>query len=839
MQLLNNLSKQYKSLLLFVVSVFFVHTGLAQVTGLSNYEIFLDPGHAQTENMGLYNYSEAEKVLRVALEIKKLFETQTDIAKVHMCRLTDSDQISLSARTDLANSLGADFYYSIHSDAGSPSANSTLTMYGGYNNSGTTIEKTPNGGKAYGQILIDDLTGVMRIPTRGHYADRVYYLGNESTHTNQWPYLYVNRTTNMASLLSEAGFHTNPTQQMRNLNAEWKKMEALSAYRSFLQYMGIDRPEMGVVAGYITDEDTGLPINGMGVTIGDATYTTDSYESLFKNYTSDPEALRNGFYFFDDLVPGANVDVAFSSSDYQAKSVNVTLKNNANGRTDENITFVDVVMTSVIPAVVNQVIVEEGELSSIVPGKYIELVFSRKMDRTSVEQAIGIAPMVSLSYQWVDDFILRINTENLAFVTAYTLTVDGAIAKNSITDQFLDGDNNGAEGGDYSLSFTSSSADITAPQIVEQWPDADGVSNEIRPVIRIVLDEKLNESMIPADAIVLTQQGVGAVNGVVQHAYVGRQSVLHFFPMQDLVNHSAYNVKLKAGLEDNYGNKTSLHESAFEVQEMELKEVTVIDGFETGIVSWWQPQASGSTSGIVTEQTGNAHETTLTVKSTGSAGSMELSYGWAAPGSGYIREYLPSSASQNSNRFDTRHVLQAFVFGDGSGNSFRFMIKDGNSTYEASPWYIVDWIGWKLVSWDLTIGTSTAWVNGNGVLDGTNFYLDGIHMTSSSSGAASGTFYFDDLRFAIREAYQPTSVKNYKELNLTIYPNPVRDKLTVKSDERIIEVSVYDMYGRIVDAEECHENRAELNVSHLTSGVYILKIVTETGVAGSKIKIEK
>ena len=36
----------------------------AQVTGLEGWNIFLDPGHSARENMGIYNYSEAEKNLR-------------------------------------------------------------------------------------------------------------------------------------------------------------------------------------------------------------------------------------------------------------------------------------------------------------------------------------------------------------------------------------------------------------------------------------------------------------------------------------------------------------------------------------------------------------------------------------------------------------------------------------------------------------------------------------------------------------------------------------------------------------------------------------------------------
>ena len=58
------------SLTIFVTLIFFsslvsTKATAQEVTGLSGWSLFLDPGHSRNENQGLYNYSEAEKVLRV------------------------------------------------------------------------------------------------------------------------------------------------------------------------------------------------------------------------------------------------------------------------------------------------------------------------------------------------------------------------------------------------------------------------------------------------------------------------------------------------------------------------------------------------------------------------------------------------------------------------------------------------------------------------------------------------------------------------------------------------------------------------------------------------------
>ena len=50
---------------------FFLILGIhnAQVTGLNGWDLFIDPGHSQDENMGINGYSEAKEVLQVGLEL--------------------------------------------------------------------------------------------------------------------------------------------------------------------------------------------------------------------------------------------------------------------------------------------------------------------------------------------------------------------------------------------------------------------------------------------------------------------------------------------------------------------------------------------------------------------------------------------------------------------------------------------------------------------------------------------------------------------------------------------------------------------------------------------------
>ena len=59
---------------------------------------------------------------------------------------------------------------------------------------------------------------------------------------------------------------------------------------------------------------------------------------------------------------------------------------------------------------------------------------------------------------------------------------------------------------------------------------------------------------------------------------------------------------------------------------------------------------------------------------------------------------------------------------------------------------------------------------------------------------------------------------------LQIYPNPVVKTFTIKTDEKIISVELYDTLGRKVQSLK---NAKSNNIERLSSGVYFLKVQTD------------
>ncbi len=650
-------------------------------------------------------------------------------------------------------------------------------LYGGWKSDGELVEKTPEGGGAMGDLLDVDLTDAMRIDRRGNFADRVFYQGDVFHHEYQWPYLHVNRETTMASFLSEGGFHTNPEQQMRNMNAEWKELEALSAFRSFLEWHKLERPETAIVAGYITDIESGLKLNNATVTIGDKTYTTDSYESLFNQYSTNPDQLRNGFYYLDSLTPNSTVTVQFSKENYQSQDVEITLNSDPAASTGDILNFLDVEMLSLEPPVVEDVQPTE-EFEALIPGTPILVTFNRKMDLQSLEEGTSIEPEAYFTLEMADDYTLQINTDSLSYLENYSVTFDGDIVTNTLTGQFLDGDDDGEEGGNYTFSFTMSDEDTDPPLLLDYSPSDESTPVGLRPVLRFVYDEIIIEESITENPITLRPKGSDiSVEGTVHHAIINEASVLHFFPAEDLDPMVVYEATVSSGLSDMFNNETEEFSFEFYTINRPVSTEEVIDDFENGISEWWSPGQAGQTVGYIPELTSSSFNSEFINHSVGSTGSMQLNYGWDPDFSGtpYIRQHLPPTAPQNNNRFNIDDVLQVYVFGDGSGNEFRMVIRDGLNQLETTNWMAVDWVGWRLVSWDLSNDPTVAWFGGDGVLDGANFYFDGFHLRKAEGSKNQGSIYFDHLHFVQKQpAEYPTTFyedfQDYEDFTTQIFP---------------------------------------------------------------------
>lgn len=822
----------------------------ADINGWGDFKLFLDPGHAQRENRGLYSYSEAEKTLRVAWSIRDYLKQYTDMPEtnIKLCRETDEDYIDLTERVDVANAWGADFYYSIHSDAGdSHTPNTTLTMFGGWKKDGVEIEKTPNGGKKFGDILCPNLTGVMQITTRGNWYDRSYYEKGVATHGNQYPYLAVNRRSNMPSLLSEAGFHTYAFQQQRNLNENYRKLEAYAAFRTILEYRGLQNPVQPLLVGVIKNSENKVPINGVTVSVGGQTLTTDTYEGLFNKYSKDPNMLHNGFYMFENLEGGKEYTVSFTSPGYGTVEKKITMVSNPAGKAAENVTWLDVEMTSVSPAKIDQISIADP--ASVALRLPIVLTFSRNMDKESVGKAFSITDGAETTLSWSNDYTLSVDISKLENGKTYQIKIDGSIAKNSQTGQLFDGDGDGVEGGNYTLDFTVEPLDENAPEILSVDPAADGESlNTYRPVIRVELSEEIawNEDKY-ANLITVVDSDNNVYAGTISHAVIGGVSVLHYKLAEDLPLDKCIKVQVNGGIEDFSGNKSEPYSWKFLTEYRQTTSEILVQNLDNES-GWWVPAGSGSSSGLVSDA--NFWTGSSETYSKESKGSCKLDYAFDNMATGaspawQIREYC-SNAVGKIVADNVNGVLKFWLYGDGSNNLASVMVRANSSGggLKHPVMTPVSFRGWKQIVWDMKnepyeAFTGTEELNGAWILD--SFFI--VHKNTDSNPdvpqqAWSGTMLFDDLVYTIYDstasrtaALDDIDDSSVDKIGTDLYIYKSGNMLHVDG-QNVQEVKVANVSGQILLSGTAS---GTFDISAYPNGIYVVTVKTANGTITKKI----
>jgi hypothetical protein len=810
-----------------------VSAGKSQVTGLEGWDLFIDPGHSRDENMGINGYSEAKEVLRVGLHLMDIFENQTDIDTVYISRTNDSQSVSLYQRTNYANTVGASWYHSIHSDASSnTNLNKTLLLWGQLYNGNPD---PPVGGEEMSSYMIDILTAGMRTQTTGSWGDCSFYTWSDYCANSGGPYLYVNRNTNMPSELSEEGHHTNPPQNQLTMNEEYKRMLAYLFFWSILEHHEIDRPFVGQLSGQIFDIESQDPINGAVTHAGDFEYTTDTYTSLFHNYSNDEHELRNGFYWFEGLSD-STYEVIVSAPGYYSDTTNVAIA-------DSFITFHDIQLLSSQPPIVVGTVPAEGD--TLFPAwENIEVNFSRPMNTEIVEACLLLNPGTDHQIIWSDDNLtMTIESADMDYETDYTLTIlDDA---QDVYGHYLDGNADDTPGGDFILTFRSGPADMEPPQILAVVPPNVAQNVELRPIINIQFDEIVGpESMLESSFLLERFQDHTEIEGELDHYTVYGRSSLCFFPFNDILPNEVYVTRVYSGLMDEFNNAIPVnHSYSFLTGNVDV-DVTMIDAMEQNVEdNWWAPQVSGSTTGIVTDSTSMLINPETVNGLYGSTQAMEIDYGWNTTAVDWlIRVYLSGGLPRNVT-FDDSKTLQAYIFGDGSGNKFRFAVDDnlpntGADYHEVSPWYPIDWIGWKLISWDMDMDETGDWI-GDGQLNGT-MRFDSFQLTYAEGQPAFGKILIDDFRL-IADVDLDISVNGLPN-KITLdnnYPNPFNISTMIPfivDKTRPIRLTVYDLAGHKIrelvnkkyqpgNHQVFWQGKTDENIM-ASSGIYIYMLVS-------------
>ncbi|MEI7486953.1 MAG: DUF5074 domain-containing protein [Chryseobacterium sp.] len=110
-------------------------------------------------------------------------------------------------------------------------------------------------------------------------------------------------------------------------------------------------------------------------------------------------------------------------------------------------------------------------------------------------------------------------------------------------------------------------------------------------------------------------------------------------------------------------------------------------------------------------------------------------------------------------------------------------------------------------------------------------------LTPQGSGTADIVLSFNsngkvvEKTLVLNATNSTLATAEVKKLQSGIYPNPTTDVLNIKTQDKVMNAVIFDLSGKMINAEI---NNGQINVSTLTKGMYILKVVTDKAVYQQK-----
>ncbi len=154
-------------------------------------------------------------------------------------------------------------------------------------------------------------------------------------------------------------------------------------------------------------------------------------------------------------------------------------------------------------------------------------------------------------------------------------------------------------------------------------------------------------------------------------------------------------------------------------------------------------------------------------------------------------------------------------------------------------------IGGGVTFTDLSTNTPTSW---SWVFDGGTPATSTLKQPPLIHYATPGTydvsltvtnaFGFDELVQVGYIYVGGVGVDELSQNSIRVYPNPVKDVVTIETGSNIQQVQIFNITGQIVMTEQASSKSVTLNTSMLRSGIYFLKVKTDSGSFDKKINVQ-
>ena len=349
---------------------------LGMVLSASAIKVYVNPGHgswgSNCRPMATINYAAGDTLgfFESNTNLWKAFMLETKLKAagfdVKMSRRasggsgTNEYNKALSTICSEAENYGADYFISIHSNAGPDGSNGSFAnypviLYRGYTGQ-PKVAKSDVMAKKCVARLYDIFYATPKNKNGGGGPEfTTYYspsnpdiLGDLSFYETSSTYGYLGALKHeIPGYLSEGYFHTYSPARHRALNPDWCREEGIRYYRGIMDYYGKAKENVGYILGYVrsktekfshthyiphsSSNDVYKPINGAKVVLRNdqgEVIKCNCYpyvKRMLKNqdyYTTDHN--YNGIFMFENLAPG-KYTVSVHASGYKDYTGTITV----------------------------------------------------------------------------------------------------------------------------------------------------------------------------------------------------------------------------------------------------------------------------------------------------------------------------------------------------------------------------------------------------------------------------------------------------------------------------------------------------------------------------------
>ena len=129
--------------------------------------------------------------------------------------------------------------------------------------------------------------------------------------------------------------------------------------------------------------------------------------------------------------------------------------------------------------------------------------------------------------------------------------------------------------------------------------------------------------------------------------------------------------------------------------------------------------------------------------------------------------------------------------------------------------------GWEVLEFNFSNQAAGTETLSHGLNNGWKYDKVSIFFNFGVDGVTAGekTYYFDNLAFGDRASL---SIAEERLFKFTTYPNPTKNKIFFSAKDVIRYVTIYNVLGKKVKHIQVNNKQAEVNLSDLSKGIYIL-----------------